>query len=1249
MSNNIRIFLFVLTILFIATAVTINNTINDNEILDIDSKILTESIHDKEEIINNLFEDELLLKTFANSDRYPLQVREISKKYRQKSINLFIYKNNTPIFWSSNLYVPETLNGLKDDISYVTAENRSFIIKKKVINEETTILASIIVKRLFRNSNDYLKPLVLQRILKTNNLEIADFGDSQNIKNIYSKNNTYLFSIKLNNDIHDSIFIKIQLLCWFLATITFVILIQGVCIDIAKSGRPWLSIVVIATLFLLVRVLDTETNWLVENSSLAIFRPENYSFPPFITNIRTFIANSVAILWIICHCIYVKNSLIIPEKFKKKPNGVILFYLLLCFLYLAYHQIFHYLGTLVTHSSIIDYNFIEIIKTHSFSLLFVLIYCINIVSLILLTDFVLYIGKGLYERSANTINVQLIVLVQFLILSAINDSFNLVNVLIGLIVLIRSFDHSMFKENRISTHVISLVSIALITSIIFSQSYKKAQEKQLRQTIALLKSNDDPEALVQFDSIEKDFLRDSHILKTLHFNYPNVDGKFLTSYIKRKYLNGYLSKYDFQGYYYLNGNPVENYTSNKINDYREKVINSTKINATSSFYKHATEIGKLEYFSVLKIQLSPENELTLILNFTNKVFNQALPFPIILNTNKNEPQISQQNLGENSYAFYKNGSLITQNGKFIYPSTDSSFPQTTKEYIMLDQDDRFTQVMYRPNSYTTIIVSKETQSYWEFIALASSSFLLLYVITTLINIFLTIIPVFASQKFTLQHLTFRLYKLRQNIRYSTRIQTLVISSVLLAVIISGIITFISISYQSEENRENEKIEYISKISNKIESNIYNSSNREVVDDIEDLIKSISDVLTIDFNLYNNNGKLIYSTQPKIYDQKLISQYIHIDALLNLNVLKKSEIMNKETVADFTYDVTYATIRNANYQTLAYLSIPYFSSNDEESTSQNILLNTILNIYTIIVIIFAFLSAFIARKITEPLEFIGQKLAETTLSGKTNEPLYWHKNDEIGSLIKEYNFMLVKLEENAIQLRNKERETAWREMAQQVAHEIKNPLTPMKLGIQQLSRSFYENDPKLEERFKKISTSFIEQIDALSHIASEFSSFAKLPETKMVVIDLIGKITKAMDTFNSNPNTQIAIRNNTGIPKLNVLGDRGQLLRTFNNLMKNAIEAGTKRRKLKIDFIINKLDGNRIEIQVKDNGLGISEDVIPNIFRPNFTTKSSGTGLGLAFVKQTIEGMNGKIRFESKLNEGTTFFIDIPLYFEDHSA
>lgn len=1244
MSTKIRIFLAILTFSLIATAVTINHTVNDNDILDLDSKHLTKNLHEKEREIDNIFADSLLLKTFANSDRYPLQIREISKKHQENFIYLYIYKNNKPIFWSSNIYVPETTKGLRDGVSYLSVENRSFLVKKKQINDDITILAMVVVKRFFKSTNEYLKPAIIHRLVSSNNLEIADFGDSQNIKNIYSKDNTYLFSVKLNKGMHNSIYVKIQLLCWILATLTIIILVQGLCLDMAKKGHPWLSIAVLGLTFFLIRLIDLDTNWLAENSSMEIFDPANYSYNFFIPNLWSLLINSTALVWMICYCIYIKDRLSFKVKIQEGYQALGIFYLLICLLYVAYYFGFYLLSTMVTNSSIADYNYLEIVKNHPFSIYFIFVYCINILFLILLTDFTLYIGKKISSKVTHNINIQLFVLVQFLIIGAIVSDLTFVNIFIGLIILIRSFDQSIFTASNISTRVITLVALAMMTSITFSKSIKATQERHLQQNISYLKSNDDQEAIALFDSVETDIMQDEYLLKTIAFSLPNPNTELLTSYLKRKYLNGYLSKYEFGAYYYLNNAPLGNYPSNKVEEYREKVINSTKIGSTSNFYKHSTDFGTLEYFAVLGLPVSDDDELTLILDFTNKAFTSALPFPIVLNTNTNE-QLEQQNLSGNSYAFYKNGALVTQNGNYIYANTNASFPKEIDTYITIDDDPDFIHVLYNPNAFTTIVVSKKTQSYWEFIALASFSFLILYVLTTLIELFWAILPVFTSQKLSFGTLMFRFYRLRSSIRYSTRIQTLVITSVLLAVIISGIITLISVSYQSERNRQNEKLEYIANIANKIESSIHNSSSTSAVANIENLIKDVSNVLVTDFNLYNSNGKLIYTTQPKIYDQQLISQYIHIDALLNLNVLKKSEILNKESVAELNYDVTYATIRNSSYQTLAYLSIPYFSSADEDTNSQNVLLNTILNIYTIIVILFAFLSVFIANKITEPLKFIGQKLAETTLSGKTNETLYWDRNDEIGTLIKEYNYMLVKLEENAVQLRNKERETAWREMAQQVAHEIKNPLTPMKLGIQQLSRSFYEKDPRLEERFKKISTSFIEQIDALSHIASEFSSFAKLPETKLVVIDLIGKISKSIDTFSNTPNTEINLNNYTKIPKIFVLGDRGQMLRSFNNLIKNAIEAGGKRRKLKINIDIYNLEDDWIEIQVTDNGLGISEEAIPNIFRPNFTTKSSGTGLGLAFVKQTVEGMNGQIRFETHLSKGTTFFIALPLHKE----
>lgn len=1235
----IRIFLALLTICLVATAITINKVVDSQHILEMDSRKLTDGIHEKEKQIDEIFADTVLQKVFANSERYPLQLREISKKYQEKYIHLYVYKNNQPIFWSSNIYVPESIEGLRDEASYITIENRSFITKKRRINEEISVLALIAVKRFFSTTDQALQPGIVQRLVASKNLEIAEFGDNENIRNIYSKNNHYLFSVKLNKGPHNSVFVSIQLICWILATITLIILVQGLCLEIARKGHPWWSIAVLIIIFILVRLIDLESNWLSENSSLNLFATSNYYFGFFTPNLWSVLVNSLSLVWIICYCIYIKDLLVIKSKFTKGYLSLFTFYLLNCALYFSYFGVFYLLRTLVTHTPISDYNYLEILKNHPSIFYIFTIYCTNISFLVLLTDFVLYLGYRISNRETHNINIQLLILVQFLVVGAVFSELTFFNILIGLIILTRSYDQSIFTTRSISTRVITLISLALMTSLTFSQGIRITQEKHLLESISQLKSNDDPEAVALLDSIEQDIMADEYLRNSLQFGLYNSNPELLQTYLKRKYVNGYLSKYDFHTYYYLNDSPMGNYSGDKIEEYREKVINSTLIGSTSNFYKHSTDLGTLEYFAVITLPIASQDRATLILDFRNKAFTSPLPFPVVLH---NQDQSLNQKRN-NSFAFYKNGVLVAQNGYHVYPNTNSSFPKELDQYITMDDDPNHLHVLYNPNPYHTIIVSKKKQPYWEFIALASFSFLILYLVMALVQFVWSILPVFRSTKMSFSGLAFRLRKLTFSIQYSTRIQTLVITSVLFAVIISGIITLISVNYQSERNRQNEKLQYITHITNKIEGNMLNG--KEDVDDIQNIIRDVSGVLTTDFNLYSSSGKLLYTSQPKIYDQRLISEFIDIDALINLNVLKKSEIIHSENVAEMSYDVTYSTIRNTDYQTIAYLSIPYFSSADENTTSQNILLNTILNIYTIILIIFAFLSVFISKKITDPLKFIGQKLAETSLSGKPTETLYWDRNDEIGTLIREYNYMLVKLEENAIQLRNKERETAWREMAQQVAHEIKNPLTPMKLGIQQLSRSFYENDPRLEERFKKISTSFIEQIDALSHIASEFSSFAKLPETKLIVINLEEKIHKAIDTFANIPNTDIIYFNYTKRPQIMVLGDKSQMLRTFNNLIKNAIEAAGKRRKLKITIEVHPLEDNWIEVHIGDNGFGIPEDVIHNIFRPNFTTKSSGTGLGLAFVKQTVEAMHGKIRFETEINKGTTFFITLPLYIE----
>lgn len=237
-------------------------------------------------------------------------------------------------------------------------------------------------------------------------------------------------------------------------------------------------------------------------------------------------------------------------------------------------------------------------------------------------------------------------------------------------------------------------------------------------------------------------------------------------------------------------------------------------------------------------------------------------------------------------------------------------------------------------------------------------------------------------------------------------------------------------------------------------------------------------------------------------------------------------------------------------------------------------------------------------------------------------------------------MIAALEESAVKLARSERESAWREMAKQVAHEIKNPLTPLKLGVQLLEKSWKENDPNFQKKFERFSKSFIEQIDSLSTIASEFSNFAKMPDTKLEKLQLLPIIGQARDVFRNTEDAEIYILNNTDTDVV-VLGDKDQVLRTFNNLFKNAIEAAHVDTVCIIKVSIsNNLE--RVFIEVEDNGKGIDASLQDKIFVPNFTTKSSGTGLGLAFVKQAVENAGGTVEFKSFGEVGTTFYLSFPL-------
>ena len=393
----------------------------------------------------------------------------------------------------------------------------------------------------------------------------------------------------------------------------------------------------------------------------------------------------------------------------------------------------------------------------------------------------------------------------------------------------------------------------------------------------------------------------------------------------------------------------------------------------------------------------------------------------------------------------------------------------------------------------------------------------------------------------------------------------------------------------------------------------------------------------DANLYDLNGILQASTQPEIYNRHLLSLMMEPTAYYRLHFKNEIQFIHEEKVSNFSFLSIYMPLNDEEGKPYAYLNIPYLNTQKELNQEISSFLVTLINLNAFIFVIAGFISVLLTNRITKSFSLIAGKMQEVNL-GKNIEEIEWTSNDEIGALVKEYNKMVKKLEESAMALAKSEREGAWREMARQVAHEIKNPLTPMKLSIQYLQRAIHEKNPDMEALSHNVTVTLVEQIDQLAKIASDFSQFANIGIVKMEKFDVNEVISSLINLYSTNQRVVITCKR--PFKKAVIFADKTQINRLFTNLFQNSIEACENQEKIHI-HIEQTIEENKLFIQVTDHGGGIPADKQDKIFTPNFTTKSSGTGLGLAISKGIVEKANGRIWFTTEEGIGTTFHILLP--------
>ncbi|WP_373071644.1 ATP-binding protein [Zeaxanthinibacter enoshimensis] len=403
---------------------------------------------------------------------------------------------------------------------------------------------------------------------------------------------------------------------------------------------------------------------------------------------------------------------------------------------------------------------------------------------------------------------------------------------------------------------------------------------------------------------------------------------------------------------------------------------------------------------------------------------------------------------------------------------------------------------------------------------------------------------------------------------------------------------------------------------------------------KDEIYRIADVQNVNFNIYNLEGELIRSSRPQLTVDSL-SMCLEAEVLNRLKESVDKRFVEDNMAAGDKYLASYTYILDPKFKPVGILNLPYFEDNSFNDMELREFLMRLGGVYLVMLLMAILLAYIVSTYITRSLQTISDKMGKTDFT-KRNEKIFVEKpSQEIGKLIDAYNAMIDELEQSAAKLARSEREQAWREMAKQVAHEIKNPLTPMRLSVQSFERSFNPEDPEIDRKIREFSKTLIQQIDTMSSIASAFSNFAEMPAQQNETLDVVKIVKLALDIFNENYIHFIADEE-TIIAKL----DRTQLIRVVTNLVKNAIQAVPEISDPRILVTVSS-EGKFVKISVADNGVGISDDVKDKVFEPKFTTKSSGMGLGLGMVKNIVETYKGSITFTSQQGKGTVFTVLFP--------
>lgn len=1226
----LKIQFLVYAVLLYAVAAMLESFLGNFGTPSIDPNRVQEVLHSKERTI-----DTILAQVRADVDCGTGFVKENSvwmynrdmEHLQDEGFAVFVYEDDTLRYWSDNSVCLDKLYSKAKINNTMLFLNNGWYEVRTTAVRNIVYVGLILVKHQYKYSNKYLSNRFGPGFALDSSLRVALMPISYGI-DIQDGRGDYIFTIVPTNSYEtDNGRTNVAGVFFLLALVMLMIFIKKVVISLTQNPGNAVRIVLLIMLVMAVRVLLWSLSIPTDVYSLDFFDHVFFPGKSIFSTVGDYITNMVVIIFVLQYLVRLAEYLGFKEWTASRTPAVkyTVWGVLLGCIFLLFGYLYFATAKLVGESAI-SFTLTNVVELNILS-------CSGILSVALLTFTLIYTASSLarffdYGCIGSLSRTVVLYLAGSIVLSVITWGCTSLLAGLGVLYLLLMLGTAMYMHFRHADSSAYKYMLMLLLSAMYSCTLiiVTAEEKADRQSANMASSpsdyNDNVAELL-LAGVSQKIQEDGMV--------PELFGQFDTTnrvdrlhdYLQLQYFSGYWSRYYFN--VQVLAAPTGNFSD--INAPFVKAVTSRgSLLSNTPFYQVTNSDGSISYYAPLKY--AGINGYIICLSLDRKPVPQELGYPSLLIDGKVKPS----ELDGMDYVRYHDGQKISQNGSYNYDLSDNVFAKEfsddisdTLHYMKLD--GYVHTVFHRDNN--TVVVSRKQVTFGDFVVQLAY----LYVIYIVVLLVYLIVKILASKE----------EKLRHSIK--TRL-ILSITAIMLFSFVGicwGTVHMNIVKFRAQNNQNME--EKVSSVYVQLEqlygdaTSFHTSWDPSKVSDMDGMITNMSHVFFTDINIYGVDGEMVACSRPDVFRAGLISPRINRTAFQRFIIDRKSAFNQEEHIGDMAYASAYIPFYNNNEKLVGYINLPYFTRLEELERELSTIIVSILNLYVVLMMISIMVSVIISDRIIQPIKLIQSKI-ETIELGKNYEKIDYDRQDELGQLVAEYNNMVDKLDESAKLLAKGERESAWREMAKQIAHEIKNPLTPMKLSIQFLTRSWNAKNPDFDGVLNKVSNTLIQQIDTLSSIATGFSNFAKLPQPDAKPLNMVEVIDNVVQLFHTVENCDIT-SDMGGKSEVIVMADKEQMTRVFVNIIKNATQAIPEGVRGKIHVSLE-VPGDKLVVRIADNGCGIPDEIREKLFTPNFTTKSSGSGLGLAMVKNMVINAKGEITFESEVGKGTTFIIKLPL-------